>query len=65
MSGIIKGTGRFFRSVVAETKKVSWPTRKDLLKYTVTVVVTVIFLSVFFALVDLGVSELLRIITNG
>ncbi|RYL89915.1 preprotein translocase subunit SecE [Sporolactobacillus sp. THM7-4] len=65
MTGIIKGTGKFFRSIIAETKKVSWPSRNELLKYTVTVVVTVVFLSIFFVLVDLGISQLLRLITKG
>lgn len=64
MSGIIKGTGKFFRSVIAETKKISWPTRQELFKYTVTVIVVVVFLAVFFALVDLGISKLLRLITT-
>lgn len=64
MSGIIKGTGKFFRSVIAETKKITWPTRQELFKYTVTVIVVVIFLALFFTLVDLGISKLLRLITK-
>lgn len=64
MSGIIKGTGKFFRSIIAETKKITWPTRKELFKYTVTVIVTVVFLSIFFVLVDLGISQLMHVITN-
>ncbi|TGA96852.1 preprotein translocase subunit SecE [Sporolactobacillus shoreae] len=64
MAGIVKGTGKFFRDIVAEIKKVTWPTRKELFKYTVTVVVTVIFLAVFFVLIDLGVTQLLHLITK-
>ncbi|GGL63461.1 preprotein translocase subunit SecE [Sporolactobacillus putidus] len=64
MSGIIKGTGKFFRSIITETKKISWPTRIELFKYTVTVIVTVVFLSVFFVVVDLGISQLMHLITN-
>lgn len=65
MSGIFKGTGKFFKSVLAETKRITWPTRKELFKYTVTVVLTVVFVSIFFVLVDLGISEILRLLTNG
>lgn len=64
MADIVKGTGKFFRDIVAEIKKVTWPTRKELFKYTVTVVVTVIFLAVFFVLIDLGVTQLLHLITK-
>jgi preprotein translocase subunit SecE len=64
MAGIIKGTGKFFRDIVTESKKVTWPTRKELLRYTVTVIVTVVFLALFFVVIDLGISQLLRVITN-
>ncbi|SFG81153.1 preprotein translocase subunit SecE [Sporolactobacillus nakayamae] len=64
MAGIIKGTGKFFRDIVTESKKVTWPTRKELVKYTVTVIVTVVFLTLFFVVIDLGISQLLRVITN-
>lgn len=64
MASIIKRPGKFLRNVVIEMKRVSWPTRKELVGYTITVVATVIFLAVFFALVDLGISEALRLITK-
>lgn len=52
----------FFRDVVREMKKVSWPKRKELTRYTVTVMATVAFMAVFFAVLDLGISELIRLI---
>ncbi|MFC7394830.1 preprotein translocase subunit SecE [Scopulibacillus cellulosilyticus] len=64
MASIVKKTGNFFRNVIVEMKKVSWPTRKELVNYTTTVVLTVIFLTVFFVLIDLGISELLHLVTN-
>jgi len=53
---------KFFRSVIREMKKVSWPKRKELTRYTVIVISTVTFVSVFFALVDIGISELIRLV---
>ncbi|EMT45629.1 MULTISPECIES: preprotein translocase subunit SecE [Anoxybacillus] len=53
---------KFFREVVREMKKVSWPKRKELVNYTITVLATVAFFTVFFAVVDLGISELVRFI---
>jgi preprotein translocase subunit SecE len=58
------GINQFLRGVFVELKRVKWPTRKELFSYTATVVVTVAILTVFFALVDLGVSALLRVITK-
>jgi preprotein translocase subunit SecE len=41
-------------------RKVSWPKRKELTSYSITVIVTVAFLAIFFFLVDLGLSSLVR-----
>ncbi|MBA2876778.1 preprotein translocase subunit SecE [Thermaerobacillus caldiproteolyticus] len=53
---------KFFSEVVREMKKVSWPKRKELINYTITVLATVAFMSVFFAVVDLGISSLIRFV---
>ena len=53
---------KFFRGVGREMRKVSWPKRKELTSYTVTVLATVVFFAVFFAVIDLGISELIRLI---
>ncbi|GIN42162.1 preprotein translocase subunit SecE [Heyndrickxia oleronia] len=53
---------KFFRNVASEMRKVSWPKKKELTNYTVTVVTTVIFLAVFFMVVDLGISSLIKLI---
>ncbi|MBD7939227.1 MULTISPECIES: preprotein translocase subunit SecE [Cytobacillus] len=53
---------QFFREVGREMKKVSWPTKKELTKYTITVIVVVLFFTLFFTVVDLGISELIRLI---
>lgn len=52
----------FFKNVGREMRKVSWPKRKELTSYTITVLVTVVFFTVFFAVIDLGISELIRLI---
>ena len=51
---------QFFRNVRSEMGKVSWPKRKELTTYTITVISTVIFLALFFSVVDLGISTLVR-----
>ncbi|MBD1382778.1 preprotein translocase subunit SecE [Metabacillus arenae] len=54
--------GKFFKEVAREMKKVSWPKGKELTRYTITVVSTVIFAAVFFAVIDQGISSLIRLI---
>jgi len=53
---------KFFSEVVREMRKVSWPKRKELTRYTITVLTTVAFFALFFAVLDLGISELIRLI---
>jgi len=50
----------FFGNVVTEMRKVSWPKRKELTRYTVVVLSTVVVMAIFFAVIDLGISEALR-----
>lgn len=50
----------FLSEVGSEMRKTSWPKSKELTKYTVVVIVTVIFFALYFTVVDLGVSEALR-----
>jgi preprotein translocase subunit SecE len=52
----------FFKEVVREMKKVNWPNRKELVNYTAIVLATVAFFTVFFAVIDLGISELIRVV---
>lgn len=52
----------FFRGVGREMRKVSWPKRKELTRYTIIVVSTVTVMALFFAVIDIGISELIRIV---
>jgi preprotein translocase subunit SecE len=42
----------FFAEVVAELKKSSWPTRKELVDSTVVVIITIVVLGLFVAAAD-------------
>lgn len=52
--------GEFFSGVLSEMRKTSWPKRKELTKYTIIIVTTLLFMAAFFMVVDLGISKLLR-----
>ena len=49
----------FFRNVSSEMRKVSWPRRKELTRYTITVLSTVVFVAVFFFIIDAGISAII------
>jgi preprotein translocase subunit SecE len=55
-------TFSFFTDSWSELKKVKWPTRKELTSYTIVVVFTVALVTVYFAGLDLIISELLRLV---
>ncbi|AZU59896.1 preprotein translocase subunit SecE [Neobacillus mesonae] len=53
---------KFFSDVIREMRKVSWPRRGELTRSTVTVLTTVAFFAIFFTVLDLGISKLIRLI---
>jgi preprotein translocase subunit SecE len=60
--GFLSRIGNFFRDGWFELKKVRWPNRKELTSYTIVVLSTVTLVAIFFAIIDLGLSEILRLV---
>ena len=60
-----KGTNKekdsFFQGVKSEMEKTSWPTKEELLKYTVMLFSKVIFFMVFFWVLDIGIGNLIEL----
>ena len=55
--GVLTRIGRFFREVVAELRKVIWPTRKELLTYTSVVLVFVVAMVTIVGLFDFAFGQ--------
>lgn len=55
---------KFFREVRSELRKVAWPNRKELVNYTIVVLVTVLIVAVYIGAVDLIVSETLSLLAR-
>lgn len=51
----------FLREVKVEIKKVVYPTKEELIGSTWVVIITVIVVSVFLGIVDLGLSKIVSI----
>lgn len=54
----------FFTSSWTELSKVKWPTRKEMISYTLVVIGTVTFVTIYFYLLDKGITQLLRLVFN-
>jgi preprotein translocase subunit SecE len=55
---IFERAGRFYRQVVAELRKVVWPSRKQLTTYTAVVLVFVTFIIAVVSLFDLVLTKI-------
>ncbi|MDG5788132.1 preprotein translocase subunit SecE [Evansella sp. AB-P1] len=64
MASVVKNSTKFLKDVSTEMKRVSWPKRKELVRYTGVVIVTVLFIAIFFAISDTAISAIIRAILN-
>lgn len=46
----------FFKLVKSELKKVKWPERKEVIKYTVATIMFIVVFVLLFSVLDLGLS---------
>ncbi len=55
---------KYFSSIRSEMKRVVWPSKKELLNYSVTVIVSLIVVGVVIALLDTVISEGLALLSG-
>ena len=58
---MIEKIKQFFREVKVEVKKVVYPNREELIGSTWVVIITVVVISMFLGLVDLGLTKLVGV----
>lgn len=56
------GVGGFLREVKTEMKKVTWPTKRELIGYTVTVILSSLFAAFLIWAIDAVLSVLFRLV---
>ena len=61
----INGVSLFFRDVKVELKKVTWPTKKQLIAYTVVVFITVFMIATLIWVIDSFFSVAFRWLLKG
>jgi preprotein translocase subunit SecE len=55
----------FYRQVVAELRKVVWPTQEQLVTYFFVVMAFVVFMMALIASLDLGIGKIIFWVFNG
>jgi preprotein translocase subunit SecE len=55
----------YFREVFIETKKVTWPSKKDTIKGTYIVLITVVIAAIFLGIVDVGLAKIIQALLHG
>jgi preprotein translocase subunit SecE len=55
---------QFFEEAWQELKKVHWPSRKETYAATIVVILVVVLISVYLALVDLGLTKAIQAIID-
>ena len=55
---------RPFKNMVAELKKVTWPSRQDLTNYSLVVIAFMVLMAVVVGVLDLGASSLMQLLMN-
>lgn len=58
------GVGHFFKNMYFELKKVTWPSKHDMINYCVVVFVFMILMGVVIGLFDLGAGALVDLIVS-
>lgn len=52
-----KAIGKYFKEVAGEVKKLSWPTKKELINYSLAVLAFVALMAAIMWVLDLGFSS--------
>lgn len=60
----VKSPIRFFKEIFSELKKVTWPTRKDLISYTLAVISFILIMAAITYGIDIVLNELLKLVTK-
>jgi len=61
---IFKRIGNYLTEVKGELKKVTWPTKNDLYKTTIAVIISSVIFGVYLFLVDVFFSRIINEIIN-
>lgn len=64
VGNFFKGIGRFFMNMKHELKKVTWPTKKELINYSLVVFAFMLVMTVIIGVFDFAAGALVNLIVN-
>ncbi len=64
IGNFFKGIGRYFKNMWHELKKVTWPTKKDVLNYSLVVFAFMVVMGIIIGVIDFGSGELVKLIVS-
>jgi preprotein translocase subunit SecE len=64
VGSFFKGIGRFFMNMKHELKKVSWPSKKELINYSLVVFAFMLVMTVIIGVFDFAAGALVNLIVN-
>ena len=56
--------GNFIHSIQTEAKKITWPSRGEVLRSTIVVIVSIIVLAVFIGGIDIFFLQIIRLLVG-
>jgi preprotein translocase subunit SecE len=62
---IVDKVKEYFKEVWLETKRVTFPSRKETMKGTYVVLITVFIAAVFLGIVDVGLAKIIQVLFRG
>ncbi|HBL56603.1 MAG TPA: preprotein translocase subunit SecE [Candidatus Lambdaproteobacteria bacterium] len=62
---MFKRITQFFKDVIAEFKRVQWPTREATIKSTSVVVAVSLVIALYLGIADLGLSDIMQMVIAG
>jgi preprotein translocase subunit SecE len=65
MAENVKKIIQFLKETRFELKRVTWPSRKEMLAGTTVVLIIVFIVAVFLGIVDLALSKLIKMVISG
>jgi len=57
IGNFFKGIGKYFKEVWAEVKKLTWPTKKELINYCLAVIAFCALMAIIIGLLDFAFGE--------
>ena len=64
IGNFFKGIGKYFKEVFSEVKKLTWPTRKELINYCLAVIAFCALMAVIIGLLDLAFGTGFNFLAN-